>query len=116
ITLELRRVPLAHVALATHYLDCFLRDSSVPVSGCPDQWGNSTSSTTLTVVTPAGVGTVNVSVTTPGGTVTLPNAYTYAVAPTVASVVPNAGPDAGGQSVTVAGTGVVAGNTQVLFG
>ncbi|MEV7239613.1 transposase, partial [Streptomyces sp. NPDC051020] len=28
------------VALLTHYLDCFLRDPSVPVSGCPAQRGN----------------------------------------------------------------------------
>lgn len=30
-TRELHRVPLAHLLLATHYLDSFLRDSSVPV-------------------------------------------------------------------------------------
>ncbi|MGW7449597.1 hypothetical protein ACWGJO_40475, partial [Kitasatospora sp. NPDC054795] len=40
VPLELGRVPLAHVALATHDPDCFLRDSTVPVSGCPVQRGN----------------------------------------------------------------------------
>ncbi|MDT0469705.1 transposase, partial [Streptomyces gibsoniae] len=40
VPLELGRVPLAHVALTAHYLDCFLRDSTVPVSGCPVQRGN----------------------------------------------------------------------------
>src|SRR5581483_8168174 len=44
VPLELGRVPLAHVALATHDLGCFLRDSTVPVSGCPVQRGNFTGS------------------------------------------------------------------------
>ncbi|PZG97348.1 hypothetical protein C1I97_25495, partial [Streptomyces sp. NTH33] len=42
ILLELGRVPLARVALLTHYLDCFLRDPYVPVSSCPDHGGSFT--------------------------------------------------------------------------
>jgi hypothetical protein len=75
-----------------------------------------TSPTTLTVITPAGVGTVDVTVTTPGGSATLAGGYTYALAPTVLTVLPAEGPVAGGQTVTVNGTGFAAGDTQVLFG
>lgn len=39
---------------------------------------NVVSSTTVTAVTPAGTGTVNVTINTPSGSITLPNAYTYA--------------------------------------
>ena len=66
------------------------------------------SSTSLTVTVPAGTGTVNVTVTTPNGTSAI-NApsddYTYNAPPTVTSVVPNNGPQAGGNTVTVNGSG-----------
>jgi len=42
-------------------------------------------------------------------------AYTYTVAPTVTNVVPNAGPVAGGTSVTITGTGFT-GAIRVRFG
>lgn len=42
VLLELSRVPLACIALLAHYLDCFLRDLYVPVSGCRDQRWNFT--------------------------------------------------------------------------
>ena len=65
--------------------------------------------TSVTVRVPAGTGTVDVSVYTPnvgGGfqVALLPNAYTYVAAPTVTSVSPAAGPDAGGTAVTIHGT------------
>jgi YVTN family beta-propeller protein len=66
-----------------------------------------TTSTTCTAVVPSwGVGPTHVLVTTPGGT-SVPSAgsvYTYIAAPTVASVSPNTGSTAGGNTVTVTGT------------
>lgn len=60
---------------------------------------------TITVTTPAGgAGAVDVSVTTPGGTVTSAGSFTYASMPTVTGISPSAGPTAGGQSVTITGT------------
>ncbi len=75
------------------------------------------SDTSITVTTPAHTsGTVNVNISTPGGTsVTGSNAYRYAGIPTFTSIVPAAGPAAGGQSVTITGTNLTGAN-YVLFG
>jgi formylglycine-generating enzyme required for sulfatase activity len=65
------------------------------------------SPTTITAVTPANTaGAKSVSVTTPGGTVSLASAFTYIFypAPTITSVTPNAGPVAGGTTITLVGT------------
>ena len=68
------------------------------------------SATTITAVTTAGMlGAGAVAVTTPGGTGTLPGAFTYLPVPTVTSVSPSAGPLAGGTTITVTGTGFAAG-------
>ena len=70
----------------------------------------------ITAIAPAaaGPGSVNVSVTTPGGTSnTLP--YTYVNAPVLTSVTPNQGSNAGGTVVTLTGTGL-SGATSVTFG
>ena len=79
--------------------------------------------TTITVTAPAhAVGTVDITVTTPGGTsaVNAPaDQYTYAAVPTVTSVSPNLGPIAGGTSVTIAGanySGTGFSVTAVTFG
>ncbi len=75
------------------------------------------SSTTITATSPAGTGTVDVTVTTPFAT-SLPGSadkFTYAAAPVVGSVTPNAGPVAGGTVVTITGTGFT-GATSVKFG
>jgi flagellin-like protein len=73
-------------------------------------------STTITATTPAhAAGAVNVAVTTPGGTGTGANVYTYVAAPTVSGVLPAAGPVAGSTSVTISGTGFT-GATAVTFG
>jgi hypothetical protein len=77
---------------------------------------NIVSATQATVVTPAhAAGDVNVSVTTAGGSDALTDGYTYVVAPTVTAVSPDEGPTAGGQTVTLTGTGFRAG-MQVSFG
>src|SRR5215472_1185413 len=72
----------------------------------------------ITATAPAGgVGTVDVTVTTPGGTSTTSAAdhYTYDVKPTVGSLTPTAGPTAGGNTITINGTGFLAG-AGVKFG
>ncbi len=72
----------------------------------------------LTVTAPAGSGTVDVTVTTPNGTspVNSPaDEYTYNGPPTVSGVVPNNGPQAGGNTVTVNGSNFT-GTPTVDFG
>ena len=83
--------------------------TSVSVGGSGDS---------LSVVVPAGSGTVSVTViTTSGGSsAPLADAYTYNAPPTVTGVSPNNGPQAGTNTVTVTGTGFVPGSTTVDFG
>ncbi len=78
---------------------------------------NVISDTSLTVTSPAGTGTVDVTVTTPNGTsaIDADDHFTYNPAPTVTSVSPTNGPAAGGNTVTVNGTGF-SGATAVDFG
>jgi hypothetical protein len=70
---------------------------------------------TVTAVSPAGTGSVDVSVTTPGGTAAGTPQFTYVAGPSVASITPASGPASGGGEVTIAGTGL-AGATEVNFG
>ncbi len=74
--------------------------------------------TTLTATAPAHAtaGVVNVNVLTTGGTSPINSADLYAYgAPAITKVSPNAGPTAGGGTVTITGTGFVPGAT-VGFG
>ena len=72
--------------------------------------------TSVTVTTPAhAAGVVNVVVTTPGGSGTATDAYTYVAAPTLTGVSPDQGSVAGGESVTLSGTNL-SGTTAVSFG
>jgi len=76
------------------------------------------SATEITATAPAGAaGTVNVTVVTPGGAsaATTANAYAYVAAPAVSAVSPASGPVAGGNTVTITGSGF-AGVTGVSFG
>lgn len=72
------------------------------------------SDTHITAVAPAGSGTVQITVTGPGGT---SNAvpYTYQAAPLVTALSPSQGPVNGGTTVTVTGSGFT-GASAVLFG
>jgi len=72
---------------------------------------------TLKVTAPAGTGTVDVTVITPGGTSALSakDRFSYAAPPTVSGVAPASGPVRGGTVVTVHGTNLT-GATKVLFG
>ena len=56
------------------------------------------SATQITATSPAGVGTVDVTVTTEGGTSAISSGdrFTYGSAPTVTNVNPNTGPTSGG--------------------
>ncbi len=75
------------------------------------------SSTQVTATSPAGSGTVNITVTTPGGTsaTTSADQFTYVVpAPTVTEVSPNA-TESGEIEVTIYGTNL-SGATSVYFG
>ena len=73
-------------------------------------------STTITATTPAGTaGAVTVTVTVNGQSGSLANGFTYVVAPTVTSVSPEQGYDAGGTAVTITGTNFASGAT-VTFG
>jgi IPT/TIG domain/Putative Ig domain/NHL repeat/Glycine rich protein len=78
---------------------------------------NVQSATTLTAVAPAGSnGTVDVTVSTPGGSSATSSADQYAYGPpSVSAVNPVTGPTTGGNAVTVTGTGFVSGAT-VDFG
>lgn len=73
------------------------------------------SDTTMTAVAPAGTGTVAVTVTTPQGTSADIPAARYSYAPTISAVSPDHGPAAGGNDVTIAGTGFL-NATGVTFG
>ena len=76
------------------------------------------SATQISAVVPssASVATVSVNVTTPSGTNNVNTLYSYVLPPpTVTSVNPGTGPLAGGNTVTITGTGF-AGATSVTFG
>ncbi|MFG2864702.1 beta strand repeat-containing protein [Streptomyces sioyaensis] len=74
------------------------------------------SATQVTVIAPANLGTVNVTVSTAGGT---SNALTYtyltASVPSLSSLNPTSGPTSGGNTVTLNGTNLT-GATSVKFG
>ena len=75
------------------------------------------SATSITATSPAGTGTVDVTVTNAGGTsvTSVADQFTYVAAPTVTSLSPIAGPAAGGTVVTITGTNL-SGATAVTFG
>ncbi len=98
----------------------FLPNASVTFGATPGTNAVVASSTSITATTPAhAAGAVNVVVTnTDGQNGTLPNGYTYNSPnppPTVSTVLPNSGSAAGGPSVTITGTGFLAG-ASVTFG
>ncbi|WP_405770335.1 IPT/TIG domain-containing protein [Actinacidiphila glaucinigra] len=70
--------------------------------------------TSVSVVSPSGSGAVGVTVTTAGGT-SNPLPFYYIGAPFKQSLSPTGGPSAGGQTVTIKGTGLYTA-TSVAFG
>jgi len=75
------------------------------------------SESSITAVSPAGVGTVDMTVTTPAGTsaTSFADRFSYVPPPTVTKLKPNTGPVTGGTTVTVTGTNFT-GATAVKFG
>jgi hypothetical protein len=73
------------------------------------------SESSITAVSPAGTGTVDVTVTTPAGTSSTGSADQFTYGPTVTKVEPNRGSPGGGTTVTITGTGFT-GATAVKFG
>ncbi len=71
------------------------------------------SDTEVTAVAPAGAGTVDVTVTTPGGTTTV-GQFSYLV-PVVTGLSPSSGPGGSGLSVTITGSALT-GTSAVHFG
>lgn len=67
------------------------------------------------VIAPEGAGTVAVTVETTFGTSTLPAAFSYQAAPTIATVGPSSGSVIGGDTMTITGTHF-AGDTDVYVG
>jgi IPT/TIG domain-containing protein len=99
----------------------FLAGATVSLGGTAATGVNVAGSTSITATTPAhAVGAVTVMVTntdTQNGSLT--DGYTYTAsnpAPTVTSITPNTGTTAGGTSVTITGTGFLAGATVSLGG
>ncbi|MFF1418696.1 IPT/TIG domain-containing protein [Streptomyces sp. NPDC058280] len=93
----------------------FTGATSVTFGGVPATSFNVVSATQITAVAPAGAGTVQIVVTTSGGTSNGIN-FTYSTATAVlTSVVPNQGPVAGGNTVTLNGSGFT-GASAVRFG
>ncbi|MFE9324959.1 beta strand repeat-containing protein, partial [Nocardia sp. NPDC006982] len=89
--------------------------TGVSFGGTPATSFTVNSSTQITAVAPAGAaGTVSVTVTTVGGT-SNGVSYTYVAVPTLTTIVPNAGPVAGGTTVVLTGTNLT-GATGVSFG
>jgi len=69
----------------------------------------------ITVTAPAhAVGTVDVTVTTAGGSATSTGGYSFGAVPTITKISPTSGPLSGGQSVTITGTNL-SGTTLVRF-
>ncbi len=76
---------------------------------------NSSKSITATAPPAAAAGYAFVTVTTPGGTSVASTKGRYSYAPTVESVSPSTGLIAGGEAVTVTGTGFALGSTATIF-
>ncbi len=96
----------------------FVAGATVAFGGNPATNITVVSSGSITATAPAGsAGTVDVRVTTPGGTsaINAGDHYTYVAAPTVTAVAPVAGPLGAGTNVTITGTNL-SGATTVKFG
>jgi sugar lactone lactonase YvrE len=76
------------------------------------------SASTIKATAPAGMGTVDVKVTSAGGTsaTSAADKFGYASVPTVTGISPRTGSEAGGTKVTITGAGFVSGATTVAFG
>ena len=95
----------------------FVAGSTVSVDGGPGITPTAITPTTVEFSTPAHLaGTVGVTVTTPGGTTTPGLDYAYLSVPTASGLNPTSGPVAGGQLITITGTGFVPGSSVSIDG
>jgi len=95
----------------------FIGASSVTVGGVAVASFNVVSSTSITAVTQSGIaGAQNVAVTTPGGSATLQNAFTFVTPPTITSISPTTGTTLGGSAITITGTNFSADSTVTVDG
>ncbi|MEY4787513.1 MAG: hypothetical protein RL692_1407, partial [Planctomycetota bacterium] len=92
--------------------------SSVTVGGVAATSVNVVSSTSITAVTPAGsAGAKDIAVTTAGGTVSLPSAFTFIVpTPTISGVSPSSGTTLGGTAITITGTNLTGASSVTVVG
>ncbi len=88
--------------------------TAVTFGGTPATSFTVNSDTEIAVFTPAGTGTVQVTATGPNGT-SNGVAYTYVPVPALTSVNPTSGPEAGGNTVVLTGSGLATG-ASVRFG
>ena len=95
---------------------CFLGATDVTFGGVSATSFIVVNDTTITAVVPAGTGLVDVSVIGAGtcGTGTVPDGFTYLPAAVVLSLAPVTGPETGGTTVVITGTGFT-GATGVTF-
>lgn len=96
----------------------FVTGAQVEIDSNPATSENVVNSTTITAVTPSGTaGAKNVKVTNPDTQfATLNSAFTYLGAPTVTSVTPSSGSEAGSTAVVITGTGFINGATVTFDG
>lgn len=91
-----------------------LSDAEEVLFGAVEATIVSNTDTEIRVIAPAGSGTVSVTVVINGENTTLTNAYTYSIF-TINSISPSTGAVAGGDEVTITGTGFSE-DTRVRFG
>ena len=115
--LNVKEGPLAGGTKLTITGTGFTAGSTVSFGGTKAKASTFISATELSAESPAGTGTVNVTVTSAGGTSTTSAAddFSYVSTPTVAKLTPAEGPEAGKTTVTIEGSGFT-GATAVSFG
>ena len=94
----------------------FTSGSTVTIGGAAATGVSFVNSSTLIANTPAGAqGTVDVTVTTPNGSGTLKQGFTFVGPPAISRVSPSSGPSTAGNTINVHGTSMTA-DTQVTIG
>ncbi|MFA7267307.1 MAG: IPT/TIG domain-containing protein, partial [Candidatus Nanopelagicales bacterium] len=91
------------ITLTGEYLE-FATEVQVDGQDCVSFTWNSNNATLDCVVPPGTAGLVDVTVTTPAGTDTVVDGYTYVPVPAATAIDPATGPLAGGNTVTITGT------------
>jgi hypothetical protein len=96
----------------------FTAPATVSFGGVPATNVSVTNGGDILATSPPGTGTVDVTVTTAGGTSNTLSAdqFTYEPAPTVSGISPNSGPALGGTTVTITGTNFLFTSLIVTFG